>query len=152
MESGFSGYQQLTDWLSEQGYQISKSSVHRYGQDIQERIDAVKISTEHARAVVAATPDDEGAVNEALMRLVQERLFTMLLEFDVDSVKKLNLGSLARAIAELGRASVVQKKWMAEVRDRAARAAEEVGNMVRKGGLSEESVDMIRRRVLGIAG
>jgi hypothetical protein len=33
--SGFGGYDGLADWLAEQGYQIGRSSLHRYGHDLQ---------------------------------------------------------------------------------------------------------------------
>ncbi|WP_269778247.1 phage protein Gp27 family protein [Psychrobacter sp. KH172YL61] len=36
-DSGFQDYQQLTDWLTELGYQISKSSVHRFGKSMSKR-------------------------------------------------------------------------------------------------------------------
>ena len=36
-DSGFQDYQQLTDWLTELGYQISKSSVHRFGKKHEHR-------------------------------------------------------------------------------------------------------------------
>ena len=91
--------------------------------------------------------DEEGAVNEALMRLVQEHLFKLLMaeegEFDLPKV--------ARAVAELGRATVTQKKWQAEVRARAEAAAAAVEKIAKKGGLSAESVDQLRREILVIA-
>lgn len=47
------------------------------------------------------------------MRLVQEKLFQVLIDFQVDPDKPLNLASAARAIADLSRATVGQKKWQA---------------------------------------
>ena len=45
-ESNFSGYQALEEMLREKGYQIGKSSIHRYGQKIERRFAAIKASTE----------------------------------------------------------------------------------------------------------
>lgn len=133
--------------MKARGYAISKSALHRYGQAFETRLSALKMASEQARAVVAAAPDEEGAVNEALMRLVQEHLFKLLMaeegEFDLPKV--------ARAVAELGRATVTQKKWQAEVRARAEAAAAAVEKIAKKGGLSAESVDQLRREILGIA-
>ena len=39
-ESGFSGYEALETMLSERGYSISKSAIHRYGQKIERRFAA----------------------------------------------------------------------------------------------------------------
>ena len=146
-ENNFSDYELLAEELKARGYAISKSALHRYGQAFETRLSALKMASEQARAVVAAAPDEEGAVNEALMRLVQEHLFKLLMaeegEFDLPKV--------ARAVAELGRATVTQKKWQTEVRARAEAAAAAVEKIAKKGGLSAESVDQLRREILGIA-
>ena len=151
VENNFSGYQQLEEALRERGYQISKSAIHRYGQNFEKRLQDLKLATEQARAIVAASPDDEGAINEALMRLVQEQIFTVLKDFKHDPDKPLNLASLAKAVAELGRASVTQKKWAADVKKKAQEAANVVALAAKKGGLSDETVDQIKRQILGIA-
>ncbi|MGK4386289.1 DUF3486 family protein [Ectopseudomonas oleovorans] len=122
-ENNFSDYEALSAELAGRGFAISKSALHRYGQNFEERLSALKVASEQARAVVAAAPDEEGAVNEALMRLVQEHLFKLLMseggQFDLPKV--------AKAVAELGRASVVQKKrGRAEVRSKAEAAAAQV--------------------------
>ncbi|WP_027360880.1 DUF3486 family protein [Desulforegula conservatrix] len=150
VEKNFSGYQLLENELKERGYQISKSAIHRYGQNFEKRLAAVRLSTEQAKAIVDASPDDEGAVNDALMRLVQDKLFNVLIDLEVDPAK-VNFGSLARAVAELGRASVTQKKWASEVKKKAEEAAATVVQAARKGGLSDDTVDEIKRRILGIA-
>lgn len=151
VKNNFSGYQLFEKELRERGYQISKSALHRYGQDFEKRLQNLKLASEQARAIVAAAPDDEGAVNEALMRLVQEKIFAVLVDFEPDPDKPLNLGSLAKAVAELGRASVTQKKYAADVRKKTEETAASVVQTARKGGLSDETVDQIKRQILGIA-
>lgn len=147
-ENNFSDYEALAEELTARGYAISKSALHRYGQNFEERLSALKIASEQARAVVAAAPDEEGAVNEALMRLVQEHLFKLLMT-DGDQI---DLPKVAKAVAELGKASVVQKKWQAEVRAKAEAAASQVEKIARKGGLDAATVAEIRREILGVAG
>lgn len=151
IKGGFAGYAELSAWLEEQGYAISKSALHRFGQKFEDRVQALKLATGQAKALVDASPDDEGAVGEALMRLVQEKLFGILLEFEVTDPSKINLGAIAKAIASLGRTSIAQKKYATEVRERAAAAAKNVDQLVRKGGLSRETAAEIRREILGIA-
>lgn len=146
-ENNFSDYEALADELSGRGFAISKSALHRYGQNFEERLSALKIASEQARAVVAAAPDEEGAVNEALMRLVQEHLFKLLLT----EGGQIDLPKVAKAVAELGRASVVQKKWQAEFREKAEAAAAKVEKIAKKGGLNAETVAEIRREILGVA-
>jgi arginine repressor len=146
-ENNFSDYEALSQELTERGFAISKSTLHRYGQGFEERLSALKLASEQARAVVAAAPDEEGAVNEALTRLVQEHLFKLLMT----DGNNFDLPKVAKAVAELGRASVVQKKWQAEVRLKAEAAASEVEKIAKKNGLNAETVDAIRREILGVA-
>ncbi|MDW3715335.1 MULTISPECIES: DUF3486 family protein [unclassified Pseudomonas] len=147
VESNFSGYEALSAELADRGYSIGKSALHAYGQTFEDRLSRLRMASEQAKAVVTAAPDEEGAVNEALMRLVQEQLFNMLMAAD----GKVDLPKVAKAVAELGRASVVQKKWQAEVKARAEIAAQTVEKIVRKGGLDADTVNEIRRQILGVA-
>lgn len=146
-ENGFSEYESLAAELSAQGFSISKSALHRYGQDFESRLSALRISSEQARAVVEAAPDDEGSVNEALMRFVQEHLFKMLMAEE----GKFDPYKMAKAVAELGKASVVQKKWQTEFREKTEAAAARVEKIAKKGGLNQETVNEIRREILGMA-
>lgn len=152
-ENNFSDYEALSSELSERGFAISKSALHRYGQNFEDRLSALKVASEQARAVVAAAPDEEGAVNEALMRLVQEHLFKLLMseggQFDLPKV--------AKAVAELGKASINQKKWQIEHRkaireEYAAEAAKAVSEELRgQDGMSEQLEERIRGILLGKA-
>ncbi len=151
VESNFSGYKLLAEEMKARGYEISKSAIHRYGQDFEDRLKTLKMVTEQARAVVQAAPDEDGAVNDALVRLTQEKLFGVLMEIEVDP-ETVDLAKLAKAVAELGKASVMQKRWLSEVRAKAEAAAANVEKIAKKGGLSSASVEQLRREILGIAG
>lgn len=151
VEGNFSGYELLEAELKTRGFDIGKSSIHRYGSAFEQKLATLKLASEQARAIVTAAPDDEGAVSEALMRLVQEKLFQVMLDFQVDPDKPLNIASAAKAVAELSRATVTQKKWQEEVRAKAAAAADAAERIAKKGGLSATSVAEIRRSILGIA-
>jgi hypothetical protein len=147
VESNFSGYESLSAELESRGYSIGKSALHRYGSEFEVKLASLRMASEQAKAVVQAAPDEEGAVNEALMRLVQEHLFKLLMA----DAGKIDLPKVAKAVAELGRASVVQKKWQAEFREKAEAAASRVEKIAKKGGLNAETVNEIRREILGMA-
>lgn len=119
VKRGFADYEQLAADLQAQGAEVSKSSLHRYGSKFEERMAQLKVSTEQARAVVAASPDDEGAMNEALIRLTQDKLFQVLVDLEVDP-ESIALPKLTKSIADLARSSISQKKWQIEVRTKAA--------------------------------
>ena len=152
----FSGYEQLAELLSEQGYQISKSSVHRYGEKLETRIARIAASTEAAKAIAATTPDAEDARSAALIGLVQTDLFDVLLTLqeaeEADAPERVKL--LARAatsVARLTRASAAQKRFADEVRERVRVAGELVVNTVRSEGISPAGLAKIRDALDGIA-
>jgi hypothetical protein len=151
IKAGFAGYEELATWLQEQGFEISKSSLHRWGATFEDRVDALRIATQQAKAIVQASPDDQGDMSEALMRLMQERIFSALVSLEVDP-KKLNLGSLAKALAPITRASIAQKQYAAAVRERVASAASAVDKAVASGALTKAGGDEIRAQILGIGG
>lgn len=152
-DNNFSEYEALSSELVCRGFAISRSALQRYGQDFETRLSALKLASEQAKAVVAAAPDDEGAVNEALTRLVQEKIFGLLLAGE----GKMDVTKVAKAVAELGRASVTQQKWKMEHRESirkqfAAEAVKAVSEELRGAdGMSEELEGRIRGILLGKA-
>lgn len=151
IENGFGEYELLSAELKTRGFDLSKSAIHRYGQEFETRLSALRMASEQAKAIVESAPDDEGAVSEALMRLVQEKLFQTLVKVQADPATPISITGAAKAVAELTRATVSQKKWQAEVRTKATEAADAVEAIGKKGGLSAEALDTIRRGILGIA-
>jgi Asp-tRNA(Asn)/Glu-tRNA(Gln) amidotransferase B subunit len=150
VESDFSGYEALSAALADKGYQISKSSLHRYGSEFEESLQAIKMSTEMAKAVVDACPDDAGNFGEALTRLVQQKSFEVLTKMEVDPAK-VKLTDLGKMVSLVNRTSIDIKKYAAEVKQKTVDAAKEVEKVAKKGGLSDEAVQKIRRSILGIA-
>lgn len=67
-DNGFANYTELTAWLAGEGYEISRSAVHRYGQKVERRFASIKASTEAAR-LIAEGAADEG---DTLKRIRQE--------------------------------------------------------------------------------
>ena len=61
-ENGFANYTELTDWLNAQGYEVSRSAVHRYGQKVERRFASIKASTEAARLIAEGAADEGDAV------------------------------------------------------------------------------------------
>lgn len=146
-DKGFQGYRALEEELRARGYAISKSAIQRYGKDFEDRLSSLKLATEQAKAIVDAAPDEEGATNEAMMRLVQEKLFAALMAVDGN---KIDLAKFARAIADLGRATVTQKRFVVEAREQARKdAAQAVDVVAKKHGISDEARAAMRAE-LGI--
>lgn len=153
----FKGLDAMVDWLAGRGFEVSRGAVHRAGAKIKRRLQCVKDATLAAKLVVESVKDDEGSLSEAVISLVQSEMFEVMtslqeMDADTDPAERLKmLGNAARAAADIGRASISQKKWRMDMQAKAASAAEKVSQLAKKGGLSADAVDAIRREILGIA-
>ena len=147
-DNNFADYELLAAELKTRGFDISKSAVHRYGQEFETRLSALRMATEQARAISESIPDDAGAMNDALIRLVQQKAFDALLKMEEGAPMK----EIGLMVARLSNATVKQKQWATEVREKAATAADAVEKIAKKGGLSPAAVNEIKRRILGIPG
>lgn len=158
MDKGFCGYEEIAKILAEKGYNVSKSSVHRYGQKLEDKLEAVQASTQAAMLIAQAAPDDADQRSQAMLSLVQTEFFNALVALQEVSKEDNSpedrialLGKASKGIAEIAKASVNQKKWSLEVMEKAQKAAEAVESIVKKGGLSQSAADEIKRQILGIA-
>jgi Protein of unknown function (DUF3486) len=155
LKGNLSSYASLSQWLKDQGYQISPRSLAKYGDKLERRLETVKMATEQARAVVDMTEGDDATLNEALLRLVQQHLFAVLVELTPEATRA-NLSALTRCVAEMSRASIMQKKFADEMRTRVearlADAAQKVVEMAKAEGtgLTAEAEDEIRRTLMEI--
>lgn len=149
-DGNFSGYEQLAEQLKAQGYALSKSTVHRYGAKFEERLAAIKIATEQARAVCEAAPDDDDSVNQALLRVTQEKLFTLMIDLEIDPAQ-IDISKITRSIADLARASTSAKEYAVKVKARAKEAAVDVAQTAKAAGLSAETIEQIKAKILGVA-
>lgn len=155
ISNGFGGYVALAEWLAEKGYSIGKSAVGAYGQKLERRLAAIRTSTEAARQIAAAAPDDADERSGAIISLVQTEIFECLLAMqdaaeEVDPAERVAiLGKAAKNIATLTRASVSRNKWSIEVRTKALlEAANRIDTAAQERGLSAEDARFWREQVL----
>lgn len=156
LKRGFSGYDALETWLAGLGISVSKSAIHRYGQQLERRLSAIKASTEAARLIAAAAPDDADQRSGAVISMVQTEIFEILVALDeaadADPMKKAKLlSTLAKNIATLTRASVHQKRHEIEIRSKVKTAADLAMRIAKKGGISKAGADELFRVITGIA-
>lgn len=143
--SGFAGYAELAEWLGSRGVEIGVSSVKRYGSDLERRIERIRLASEQAQALVDAS-GDTGALADASMRLIQEKMWDVLSASEEGDVKALS--AAARALADTARASVTIRQ---ERRRALSEAAEAVGETARRQGISPETERILRDAITGRA-
>lgn len=150
-ESNFSNYRDLAEWLQGQGFEIGKSSIHRYGSKLEERMEMLRFSTQGALQMKAVLGDDDAVVAEMSLQLAQGLIFDLMVERGEDLDTK-EIGMITRALADASRAGIGVKKYQAEVKQRVEQTAKQVAATASKGGLSEETIAIIEQQILGIVG
>ncbi len=153
IDRSFSGYKELESLLKTQGFDISHASIHRYGQKLEQRLAAIKASTEAAKLIAEAAPDNEDHRSAAVMSLVQTSLFDALLDLqeaaELEPSERIPLLSkAAQGFAKLADASINQKRWEEEVKKKFA--ALEKTAQTQKKWLDPETLKYIRETIYGV--
>jgi hypothetical protein len=160
-DNGFAKYELLAAQIKAKGYALSKSSLHRHGEKLEKRLAAVRASTEAARLIADALPDEADHRSAAVMSMVQTDIFEALVDLQdasandaerMEPAERLKLmAKVGRTLAPMVGASIRLKKFSEDVTERARAAADKAAKLAQKGGLSKATVEDIRREILGIA-
>jgi hypothetical protein len=113
LENAFSGYQELAEWLQEQGYQIADDSVQRYGARLHERIESLDLSVQQAKAIAHADPADRDSIVDSTIHLLNAQVFSTLLE--TEQIEQDDIARLSRTVCQLSRISIARQKWAQEM-------------------------------------
>lgn len=119
-DRGFSGYQELSELLKEKGYDISHAAVHRHGQKLARRLDAIQASTEAAKLIAQHAPDSADDRSAAVAAMIQTGLFDALMDYqeaeDLQPEERiLVLSKASQGFAKLFVANLQQKKQAEEI-------------------------------------
>ncbi len=156
VENSFGGYEGIAQWLQEIGYQIGKSAVHRHGSQLEADFEEAMADVRRTRALARAVKadGDEGEVLAATSGILQEQLLRVsiaLRTVDADPAEAAkSISMVARAHSDVGRLQVALSKWQDELRGKCQAAADACEQAARRGGLTVDTVELIRREILGI--
>lgn len=162
--SSFRSYAALSEWLSSEGYNVTRRSLKDYRTRFERRLESIRLATEQAREVCKQFKADDLSMQQALMRLVQTEMFVLLTGVHEDKLRAsggggktrgapINVTAVARTVAGLVKASIVQQQWARQiskqVQAKVGKAAKKV-EAARKDGLSDTAAGKIRDALLKI--
>lgn len=154
---GFGSYAAISELLAGKGLQISRSALQRYGSSFQKRCELIQQVTRQAEAIVAASgSDDANVLNDALIRLVQERVFSLLMDLEAaeEEISPAAIAKLTSAVANLSRASVQQKEWQSKLRDKIEATLKNLEQGAvgkdKGGGIDANTLKRVREEVYGL--
>jgi hypothetical protein len=150
---------QLAKWLGDNGFEISHAAIHKYGQKFERKLEAIRLATEQARMVCEEFKGDDEQMQNALMRLVQTRLFEVLTAANEKTtgseneegatIAPVNVTALARSVSGLARAETEHRKWAERARANVAEAGKKVDEAQAKG-LSKDAAEQIKAVLMEI--
>lgn len=153
--AGFGRCEELSEWLFDKGFEISKTTVNEHAKKLKRRLATITASTEAAKILAKAAPDEADDRSNAIIAMIQTELFEAILGMEEavdedDKVERIGLlNKVAKNIATLTRASVARNRHAIEVRRNAIEeAAKTAGDAARDLGISDETVQAIRNRIL----
>lgn len=143
-------YEQISAYLADQGHEIGKSSIGRYGKDFLETCRRVRIVTDQAKQIVSG-PDEGLILEESGAKLLLSRILEMITFGEVEPDK---IAALSSAVARLQSAGVQREKLKDELarrmKEAAERAESEIDKSAAKGEMTPERLKQIVRESYGV--
>lgn len=159
----------LVGWLSEHGYAISRSALHRHGRKVQEVAERMRQSREVTDAVMMELGDSaaQGKQGRLLVEMARTLVFDLLMKLQADDgadakIDTKDVAFLGKGLADLGRALRLDQDFEMKVRDEAFKAAkaeaakklktaETEATEAGEKGLTADRVAKLRREILGMS-
>lgn len=159
--NAFGNYDDLTDQLNQKlaehdlELRVSRSGLGVYGKTLKERIEKIRASTSAAKVLNETLDDDGDALGMANIALAQDLMFQLMNRVNLDDpdqkVDVDELSMLFRALGNISRASLPQKKWAKSVREELERKTSQAAAEIQsEAGLTDEQAAIIRAKILGI--
>lgn len=151
---GFCGYEELAELLEERGFKISRGSVHRFGQKLERKLNAIRASTEAAQLIARHAPDSADDRSSAVAAMIQTGLFDSLMDLEDASDmapedKIIVLSKASQGFAKLFTASLLQKKWADDIKKK-LEALEKGSGKKGKPWLDKATLEHVKKAIYGI--
>lgn len=141
-------YDDIRAYLADKGYDISRSAIGRYGKDFLSVYQQLRMIEDKSKALVSEAGGDGMVLEEAASKLFAQ----LILEAQMSGqIKVTKLPRIISDFARLQASTVLRERLKKEFADRVKKTADEVGKVARAKGLSDETAEEIRKKILGIS-
>jgi len=139
-------YDEIRDFLAAKGYDLSRSSIGRYGKEYLESYQRLRIAIDQARSM-------KGEVGEGLA--LEEAVANLALQQTMEALTKgtIQVADVPKILGEIGKiqsSSVQRERYKLDLEKRVKAAAENVKTIATKAGASAEFLKLIEEELLGI--
>jgi hypothetical protein len=153
VKDGRASIDEIVALIKGMGGEASRSAVGRYVKSQGEKLEQFRQAQETAKIWVDKLgKEPEGDVGRLLIEML--RVISYKTMSDMDTAEPQDIMFLGKAIKDISSADKVLVERVAVVRKlvamQAAKVADEVTKTTRKAGMSDETIDLIRSKILGI--
>ena len=145
----------IAEKLKEEGYDVSKSGVGRVLLDHAGQMKAYQAAAMEASAIAKGLKTESGLdMAEATSQIIQMKLLEAVKNIGSEELDEMDLDQLFSAVRKNAQSQVqiarVKLEYERGYNKGLFRASEVVESEARKAGLTEENIDIIKRRILAL--
>jgi hypothetical protein len=154
--NGFGDYEGMAEWLASEGFEISKSAIHRHGSALEQSYDEAMADARGLLALTRASGDlgDSGSeLARSAATLLQTDIVRTVLEIRKEADPEVRAGLLAkltRAQADIGRLSIAAEKWQRELAAKVQAVVKAVSEIGQKAGTPTETLADMCHQIYGM--
>ena len=104
-------YREIVDYIKNQGFEISQSSVQRYASGLNETLQSLRLAQENFRAVMEETEKYKNLdVSDGILRLLSNQVFQNINNMSKDRMQNVDFDTLMKNAVALTKAIAYKKK------------------------------------------
>lgn len=104
-------YREIVDYIKNQGFEISQSSVQRYASGLNETLQSLRMAQENFRAVMEETEKYKNLdVSDGILRLLSNQVFQNINNMSEDRMRDINFDTLMKNAVALTKAIAYKRK------------------------------------------
>lgn len=104
-------YREIVDYIKNQGFEISQSSVQRYASGLNETLQSLRMAQENFRAIMEETEKYKNLdVSDGILRLLSNQVFQSINNMPEDQINDVDFETLMKNAVALTKAIAYKKK------------------------------------------
>lgn len=137
-------YREIVDYIKNQGFEISQSSVQRYASGLNETLQSLRMAQENFRAVMEETEKYKNLdVSDGILRLLSNQIFQGINNFSEDQMQDIDFETLMKNAVALTKAIAYKRKIDVDTKTLLENGMEEFQTAIYEA-MSQERPDLYR--------
>lgn len=137
-------YREIVDYIKNQGFEISQSSVQRYASGLNETLQSLRMAQENFRTIMEETEKYKNLdVSDGILRLLSNQIFQGINSCSEDQMQNVDFDTLMKNAVALTRAIAYKKKIDVDSKGVLENGAEQFQSMIYEA-MADERPDLYK--------